>query len=441
MKFLVTSIGSSGDINPFIAVALALRERGHEVVFLVNPYFESTVRAQGLVFAPLGEYLSPADVARNTPLAFSRLLGPIVIMRRWFVPFFRPSLEAYTSAIAAHRPHAVVGHQISFTLPWAARRAGIPWITCPLAPATILSIHDPPRMPVGADLRRMPLWYRRFAHATSRRIVSLLIDPELNRMRRELGMPSRYDALFGEMLEEPDATLALWSAHFRPPAPDDPPRLQLCGFPWFDRKSQYAERGERLAPELERFLDAGDPPVVFTLGSVLSHTGAGVYRAAADACRRLGVRAVLVVGRDSSIPADLPPGVMCVDYAPYGLLLPRARATVHHGGIGTTAQALRAGKPTVILPHAHDQFDNAARAERLGVSATLVRGHHSPHALARALTRVIDDRGVLARAADLGRRIAAEDGARRAAEAVETVASGRPAREPIEATVGPGPDR
>lgn len=421
MKVLLTSVGSSGDINPFIALGLALRARGHEPVVLVNPYFERTVRGAGLAFEPFGEHFSPTDLAQEKPLAFSRALGPVVLMRQVFAPLFREMYEGTVRAVDAHRPDVIVGHQISFTMPWVARDRGIPWVTCALAPATVLSDIDPPRLPVGTDLTRMPMWYRRFAHWAGRGFMSLLIDGPLNRLRDELSIPRRRDTLFDEMLSG-DAALGLWSPHFRPRASDDPERFEVCGFPWFDRESRYAERGAGLDPGLERFLDEGDAPVVFTLGSVLSHTGARVYRAAAEACGRLGVRGVLVIGRDASAPVEMPGGVVCVDYAPYSALLPRAAAIVHHGGIGTTAQSLRSGRPTVILPHAHDQFDNAARTERLGVSVTLTRGHTSARALAGAVGRVLGERGYSERAAALGAKIASERGAERAAEAVERAA-------------------
>lgn len=424
MKVLLTSVGSSGDINPFIALGLALKRRGHEPVLLVNPYFEHTVRGQGLAFEPFGEHFSPTELARETPLAFTRVLGPIVLMRSVFAPLFREMYEGMVRAVDRHAPDVIVGHQISFTMPWVARDRGIPWVTCPLAPATVLSDVDPPRLPVGTDLTKMPMWYRRFAHWAGRRFMSFLLDRPLNRLRHELSIPRHDDTLFDEMLSG-DAALALWSPHFRPRASDDPERMRVCGFPWFDRETRYGERGSGLEPGLARFLDEGEAPVVFTLGSVLSHTGARVYHAAAEACRRLGVRGVLVIGRDSSAPVEVPPGVVCVDYAPYSALLPRASAIVHHGGIGTTAQALRAGRPTVILPHAHDQFDNAARTERLGVSVTMTRGHGSARALARAVGRVLGDPAYAERARALGEKIALENGAERAAEAIEEVARGR----------------
>jgi UDP:flavonoid glycosyltransferase YjiC (YdhE family) len=143
------------------------------------------------------------------------------------------------------------------------------------------------------------------------------------------------------------------------------------------------------------------------------------YEASAGACRILGRRGLLLTGRPEYAPRELPPGVGAFTYAPYTAVLPRGCATVHHGGIGTTAQAMRAGRPTVIVPFAHDQFDNAARAWRLGVSETLARKRLSAVSMSAALRKILDDPAYAARAATLGQRIASDDGDEIAAARLE----------------------
>jgi len=209
-----------------------------------------------------------------------------------------------------------------------------------------------------------------------------------------------------------DLNLALWSKHFRPALPDDPQNSRICGFPWFDG-------GERLAPELERFLADGEPPIVFTLGSTAVHVAGEFYHHAAEACRILKRRGLMLTGSTAKVPSDLPPGLMAVERAPHALVMSRGCATVVHGGIGTTAQALRAGRPTVIVPFSHDQFDNAARVKRLGVSATLKRKKVTGATLAVALRGVLDDPACGALAKQLGAAIREEGGAEVAAAAIE----------------------
>lgn len=421
MRVLLTSIGSAGDINPFLAVGSALLQRGHQVTLLANPYFEPATRAVGLDFEPLGDFLSPHEFARDNPQCFGRFLGPWHLIHQWLVPA-AAEIHRRTIEVASRlKPRIIAGHQISFGAPWAAARLGIPFVTCILAPATALSIHSPSVYATGQDLTLAPLWRRRLYTALTRRAMGFILDRPLNIVRKSLGLPPATDTLFGEMLSQ-HAVLGLWSPALRGPQPDDPARMHICGFPWHDSSASHGQRGAALDPVLERFLDHPEPPIIFTLGSVLSHGGHREFAAAARACQDLGRRGVLVTGGDASVPRNLPPTVLALDYVPYSLLMSRGAATAHHGGIGTTAQALRAGKPTIIIPHAHDQFDNAARVQRSGAGLWLPRRRASPRGLARAIDALLRSRDIQTTAARLGSTIAAEDGAARAAEHLEALA-------------------
>lgn len=420
MRVLLTTVGSSGDVNPFIALGLELARRGHEPTLLVNPYFEANVRATGLGFEPLGDPLDPVQVSRENPLCFNRYVGSWMVIHRWFAPMVPTLVQRTIEAARATRAELLVGHQISFGLPWAAQELGLPWATCVLSPATLLSAHDPSQFPVGADLQRRPMWYRKFANASARRAMSFMLDRPLNAHRRQMGLPPERDVFWTQMFAG-SATLGLWSPALRGPAPDDPDSLRICGFPWHDRTTSHGEQGQRLSTPLERFLDHPEAPVVFTLGSVLSHTSRPQFEVAAKACARMGLRAVLVTGNRDAAPGNLPTGVIATDYAPYSLLMPRARANVHHGGVGTTAQAMRAGKPMIIVPFAHDQFDHAARLSRAGVAAWLPKPRFRVRQLERVLSALLNDGAMNERAAALGRQVQAEQGVQRAAETLERV--------------------
>ncbi len=425
MRVLLTTVGSSGDINPFIALSRRLKERGHDPVLAVNPHFRPTVERAGIEFREYGDDISPRQFAEEHPEAFGRFLGPVVLFRRFFLPRVGEMYEGLVELVEDTQPVLLVGHQISFGLPWVAERFGLPWATCPLAPATVPSVADPNRMPVGADLHRMPMWYRRFAVWAMRASVSVMFDAGFNKTRRRYGIPKRRHTLFGEMLSG-DALLGLWSPAWRGPAADDPENLTICGFPWFDRHDDE-EHEDGLEPALREFLEDGEAPLVFAFGSVLSHMNHDAFEEAVHACERLGARGVLVTGSDETAPEDLPAGVIAVNYAPYSTLFPRASAVVHHGGVGTTAQGLRAGVPTAIMPHAHDQFDNAARCERHGTSVTVRRHGVSGRQLADALAVLLEDPSHAERARSMGGRIRAEDGVGEAARVLEQIAgSARP---------------
>lgn len=210
--------------------------------------------------------------------------------------------------------------------------------------------------------------------------------------------------------------LALFPDWLGRPRPDWPPHVQLCGFA---RYRQPAVLDDALA----RFLDDGPAPLVFTLGSAAVHGNASFLRESVKAVRTLGQRAVLLTGSPAmraTLPADLSPGIHCIDYAPHVALFPRAAAVVHHGGIGTSAEALVAGVPMLVVPHGFDQPDNAARLRRLGVATVLPASRYRADRASRLLQLAqVPERVERARA--LASRLLAADGAAQAADVVEAV--------------------
>jgi rhamnosyltransferase subunit B len=204
------------------------------------------------------------------------------------------------------------------------------------------------------------------------------------------------------------------------PQPDWPPHTVISGFPFYDRRDFFGE--SESPPELIEFLDAGPPPIVFTLGSSAFWVARDFYRDSISAARTLGRRALLLIGHPRNLPAEtLPDGVAAFEYAPYSEVLPRACAIVHQGGVGTTGQGLRSGRPVLILPHAHDQFDNAARIERLGCGRVLPRPRYNAKSAVRELEALLGDARYTRPAAETGLIVRQENGARVAADAIETV--------------------
>jgi len=180
--------------------------------------------------------------------------------------------------------------------------------------------------------------------------------------------------------------------------------------------------GDGLSPELKRFLDAGEPPLIFTLGSSAIWVAKDFYRESIAAARALGERALLLIGHERNRPAEpLPEGTAAFEYAPFGEVLPRARAVVHQGGVGTTGQALRAAAPALVVPFSHDQFDNGARVARLGCGRMLSRAKYNAASATRELRAILGDESYKTNALAVGRRVGAEDGTRAACDAIEEV--------------------
>jgi len=412
VKVLVRTVGGGGDINPFIAVGIALRKRGHEVVLLVNPYFEKQIRDAGLEFVGLGEHFDLRRVAEMPELMHPRKALKLTL-DLLIVPQMSVTIDALSSLIREMRPDIVLSHHTCPGTHWICERHGVPSAGAVLAPLLWPSTKDASIF-LSWEPENQPRWYLRARNRFSRWLLRRIVDPRYNQVRRQYGFPSKRDLYFTETLGG-IVNLGLWSPHFRGPFSDDPPNGRICGFPWFDRHGEF----EQPSADVEEFLLDGEPPIVFTLGTSAVHVSRGFYGCAAEACRILGRRGILLTRFLEYAPKNLPSGVRAFTYVPFSTVLPRAAATVHHGGIGTTAQAMRAGRPTVIVPIVNDEFDNAMRAKRLGVSVTLKHSRLTPRNLADALRPMIDDPALNDRAARLGRLLSEEDGALTAAIALE----------------------
>jgi MGT family glycosyltransferase len=412
MNVLIATLGSSGDVNPFIAVGLALRGRGHRVTFLANAYFDKQVRSAGLEFAPLGEAMDLRIVA-DRPDLLHRRKALVAILDSMIVPHIPVVIDALTGLIRETRADLVLAHHTCVGAHWICERLGVPSAGAVLAPLLWPSLEDS-RVFLAWEPQGPPPWYQRARDRIACWGMRWVVDRRFNRVRRRYGFPAGSDLFYADVLGG-SVNLGLWSRHFRGSMSDDPPHGRICGFPWFDRHDEF----EHASDEVEQFLQDGEPPIVFTLGSAAVHLAGDFYSCAAEACRILRRRGVLLTRYAENAPRDLPSGVRAFTYVPFSRLLPRACATVHHGGIGSTAQGMRAGRPTVIVPFCNDQFDNAARAQRLGVSATLHRTRLTPPRLADALRSVLEDAAASPRAAQLGHLLSAEDGALTAAIALE----------------------
>lgn len=400
-RILLAAIGSYGDVNPFLAIGGALRRRGHSVALAAPAQYAGDAGREGLEFKALRPDMNSKD-----PVLMSRVMdaryGSQILVRELVMPAVRDTYEDLESAAAG--ADVLVSHMLTYALPVLAEKNSSRWLSVVLAPLSFFSSFDPPALAPAPELVSLK---------AMRRLSRSWSDP-VRALRRDLGLPPGADALY-EGQHSPYGVLALFPGAFAAPQQDWPANTRLCGFPFFDQDFG----GKGLDAALTSFLDAGDPPVVFTLGSAAVSIAGEFYRTAAEASRRLGRRALLLAGAGTEALTDLPPGVMAVRSAPYHALFPRAAAVVHSGGIGTTAQALRAGRPQIIVPFAHDQFDNAARVERLGAGRVVGLTDLDAARLAGALSAVLSDPGVLEKAAAASRAVSADDGVAAACDAVE----------------------
>lgn len=335
--------------------------------------------------------------------------GPRFLLRDLVIPYTRQSFAETMSAIQG--ADLLVTHPITYGAHLAAQKSGVRWASTALAPAGFFSVHDRSPRRQSAALAKLNAgpwldrWLMRYAHRETNRWAAPIYE-----LRREFGVACNSNPIM-EGQFSPQLNLALFSPVFAQPQPDWPANTVITGFPFYDEPAE-------LDPELEKFLTAGDAPVVFTLGSAASMAPRKFFDESLKAVARLCCRAIFIVGLfgPNQFSGGLPSNVAAFAYAPYEQLFPRAAVIVHHGGIGTTAQSLRSGRPMLVVPFAFDQPDNAARVEKLGVARSLFIHQYSGSSAARELELLLHDASYRNRAAAAGERIAAEAGTRRACD-------------------------
>jgi len=413
-RIVINCWGSHGDLFPYIGLALALKSRGHSPVVATAAIYRDEVERAGVEYAHVGPDLDPNDTTLYER-AMDQMRGGEVIVRELLLPKLAETrAQLRDAAVGAD---LLVAHPLTFSVPLEAERTSLPWVSTVLAPMLFFSAADLPVFPQFPVLRhagKLGRWAARCVIGLARGMTKAWFAP-VHRLRAELGLPPPGHPMFEGMFS-PLLTLALFSRVLAAPQRDWPPNVLTTGFVFYNGPDRA------LAPELTAFLSAGPPPVVFTLGTSAVGAAGRFYHESAGVAARLGVRAVLLTGAFAQNRPDGAPSrdVLIVERAPHQLLFPRASAVVLHGGIGTTGQALRSGRPMLVVPHGHDQFDNAYRVTKLGVARTLHPRRYRAPRVERELERLLDD-AYRARAASIATTVRAEHGAAAAAEALEAL--------------------
>jgi len=414
---VMATVGSQGDLFPFLAVGRELRQRGYRVTIGAHGIHRDAVAAAGLEYVLASGIAEPEDKAAFAARAFHPWRGPRFVVRDLAAADVASSYEALAPVCAD--ADAIVTSTLAFAGQILGETRRIAWLSAALSPAVFLSAFDPPA--TGID------WLDRFLRTSPRRgawvrrLGETVTSPwtkAVRHFRQSLGLApvSVWGDPFHRGQHARDGVLAMYSPLLGRPPPDSPAHTVVTGY------CRYAPFADTLPPDLRRFLDDGDAPLVFTLGSAAVHAGESFLHESMAVATALGRRAVLLTGSPemrARLPSVLPEGVVAVEYAPHGALFSRAAAVIHHGGIGTTQEALRAGCPELVVPHGFDQPDNAARIVRLGVGDVLAASRYRADVAAVKLRRLLMDEGVATRAQRAAAVIRVEDGARVAADVIE----------------------
>ena len=418
MRFVIASFGSFGDLNPYVGLGLALKARGHDVTLAIPRIYVPFAESAGLRGHAVRPDIDPNDreVVRRI---MDPLRGPEYLVRDLMMPLVEQSYEDLDPV--ARDADVLVSHPLTYAAPVIAEHRGLKWASSSLAPLGFFSQADPPLMavhPVMAALQRnFPGLYRRMVPLS--RVATRSWGAPVRKLRARLGLPPGQDPVHGGQFS-PFLNLAMFSRLLAAPQPDWPPNAVVTGAVSYD-----AVLGA-LPPALSSFLDAGPPPVVFTLGSAAVGTDDAprFYRESLEAATELGVRCVLLVGQDDRQRPDIAgrTDVFVADWAPHSELFARASVIVHQGGAGTLHTALRSGRPMLIVPFAHDQGDNAVRAARLGVARVIFSSQYRRAAVTTHLRSLLSESLWRERSAVVAEAVRAEHGADRACEALEAVA-------------------
>ena len=415
MRIVLNTFGSFGDIHPYMAIALELQSRGHEPVVATMPIYREKIEGAGLEFWPVRPNIpepkyQAAELVEKImePKTGGRFLTEEVIF-----PAVRDSYEDLLQAVKG--ANVLVTHPAAPAGPLVGRKTGMLWISTVLAPLSFFSAYDPP-VP--------PFWqWTRHLNVLGPRVMKFFLDvmkssykaKAVTAFRDELGLSDTGNPMFSGQ-HAPRLVLALFSPLFAQAQPDWPTQTEITGFCFYDGRHQAT-----MPVTLEQFLAAGPPPIVFTLGTSAVWVAEDFFAESIEAAQRLNQRAILLFGDERNKPASLPDGMIATEYAPYESLLPRASVVVHHGGVGTTSQGLLAGVPTLIVPFAFDQPDNAEHARRLGTSRTVYRYSYRAPRVTKELRALLERPEYRRNATNVSNKLKLENGPARAADLIESV--------------------
>jgi rhamnosyltransferase subunit B len=414
-KIVLSTFGSLGDVHPKIALGLELRKRGHEIVFNVMEGFREKFATLGFEISPLRPNLDPENKELARRIMDSKN-GSEFLFKEVFIPNLRPMYEDMMRAVDG--ADLIITGEIVLPIRSVIEKTGIKWVSTSLAPISFLSTHDPSVYPNAVfldDFRFMPKFFHDLVLTGARKVFQNWFKP-YREFRRELGLSENHDPMFGDKYSKL-LHLAMFSKVLATPQPDWAKSTVQTGFCFYDGNQDMG----KMPADLQKFLDAGDAPIVFTLGSAAVMDARDFYEQSIAAAKLLNRRAVMLYGIFNEPPKGLDSERVGFDYAPYGQLFSRSAAVVHQGGVGTTSQVLRAGVPMLVMPYSHDQPDNASRCRRLGVAEVISREDYKAENAARKLDKLLNKSGYKTNALKAKKVVDSEGGTTAACDAIEKI--------------------
>jgi UDP:flavonoid glycosyltransferase YjiC (YdhE family) len=414
MRVTILTVGSRGDVQPYVALGLGLQAAGHQVRLATHVEFEPFVREHGLDFAVIPNNPFTGLNAGVEPGAADAANAPDTTLT--FRQRFEQALEQWiTGSLAASQDaEAIIYSQLCFIGYYVAEKLQVPCYAAnhsPLTPTRVFpTIYARKKWRLGGAFNRL-------THFLDQQFFWQRNRTMLNRLRQQtLGLPPLpFWGPYGRMQRERLPVLYGYSPALVPKPFDWDDWIHVTGFWFLDRPAAWQPPDDLVA-----FLEAGPPPVYLGLGSVANSNPVRVTKAALEALAQTGQRVIVMPGRVDLAQVDLPPETYRIGPTHFDWLFPRVAAVITHGGPGTVGLALRAGVPALAIPFFGDQFFWGQRIADLGVGpAPIPAAQASVEQAAAAVRTMVGDQAMRRRAADLGRQIQAEDGVARAVEVLQ----------------------
>jgi rhamnosyltransferase subunit B len=413
LHVLLPTMGSAGDVHPFIALGAALKARGHRATILTNPIFQALIEAQGIGFIAVGS-AAEANAAIANPELWHLRKGFKVIAQ-----VIVPAIDEIYRLIETHADSrtVVAFSSLAFGARIAQEKLGVPSASVHLQPSVIRTFVDQGMMGNVRLSASRPKWFKQgLFRVIDAMILDRRLKAPLNALRARLGL-APVDRVMHRWMHSPQLVIAFFPEWFAAPQPDWPANTHAVGFPLWDADGEAAPLAEA-----EEFLSGGAAPIVFTPGSAGS-TMQQFFRESVAAARQLGMRAMLVTNYPEQVPSYLPANIKVFRYLPFSQVLPRAALLVYHGGVGTLAQGIKARTPHLVVPHGYDQFDSGWRIEQLGLGRSIPESRYRAARVARTIESILAA-DTSARRADYASRIDSVDAVTRACKLIEGLAPG-----------------
>jgi rhamnosyltransferase subunit B len=416
MKILLTVLGSSGDINPMIGIGLGLKKRGHEIYFATSPFFKKIILQNEFEFIAIYPDLNPSN-KRLKEIITDPIRGSEYLHKDFLFPNLDKSYRIVECLLDELEIDMILTSTLCYFTPIACEVKKKPYISICLSPMLFFSKFDAPILPFFPALKNLQS-HPNLIEFILKMIFSLSkrwLKPYYE-LRESVGIPKTNNPLFRSGFS-PHGTIALFSEHFGKPQIDWPKNVYQCGFNFFDKPPIDTD----VNSEIHKFIEKNNNPILFTLGTTAVMNPGKLFDIFFDAQKKTGIPSIVLTGRENfdKYKSFKSNSLLIVDYLPYSEIMPHCGLIIHQGGVGTTAQTMRSGIPSIILPNCNDQFDNANRVERLGISKTIPYKKLTASKLADLIIEVYNSSEYKAQASKYGNIILNENATELACNFIE----------------------